>query len=224
MRPPSIYTSDNAAKLLVIGGLASDLKGDWFSNDTAKFLRSQNYSSIDLVGYDEYTAMLASQNQHGAIIICWHETHPSFASDYKMRNVLLNFVAAGGLLVFYGPGGPKLENVFNTCFHKSWKVPNLRFRPRFVFQLTLTTEAESLPVEYRVKSNPAVDVAPNESIYQLKEDVEVQKDFIGRGLAPVAISSVGSGTLVYIGDFNADEPSMHILLRLLKSPLQTQSA
>ena len=203
--------------VLVVGGLSGDLKNDWASNDTAKFLRGAGYP-VDLIEYDDISATIISQLKHSAVVVSWHESDPHFSKDVDVGTALFEFAASGRLVVIFGAGGPKLERVLQTWFRKEWRLPRIDFRGRFVFKTS--GEDAALPSPYRVKVNPATNVAAIESPYSLSDDVSEQASFLGMGLSPVVVSGLESGGLAYIGDWNADEPSMKILARLLVGPIK----
>ena len=212
-----ISSDRSQVNILVVGGLAAELKSDWAANDTSKFLKTAGFP-VDLIQYDEIAATIIAQLKHAAVVICWHETNPHFSKDVDIGTALFEFAASGRLVIIYGPGGPKLERIFQTWFQKSWRVPRIDYRGRLIFKTTI--DEPELPSPYRVKISPLTNVSAVESPYGLADDVPEQANLLGSGLSPVVVGNLEAGALAYIGDWNADEPSMHILQRLLAGPLR----
>jgi hypothetical protein len=203
-------TIPSVRKVLLVTGFLLDKNDCFWCQKLSTHLRTLNIPSeiLDVSdGREQLIAKLTSGQFTACVIIGVGSSGAGCMSTYflgDVKAVLKAWVNAGGKLALQGEGC--LADLLNSCFGKSWFFANYERQINTISRSSACdvpqSERDRLPKQFSAKACCLENVEESSRLYAYED---------GR-FCTVAVSKIGAGRLTFIGDVNAEDAVIVVIL------------
>jgi hypothetical protein len=215
-------TNDKKPKILLL----SLNKQSWFDNMYIGLLKAIA-ARAEIVEATSVAALpKLSPSVHSAVFIT--DEAITERKHAAVLSQIVDYTRAGGTVVIGGlfSSFVKLDTLdaHFLCWGLSWKAAGYRRSPCVLSRATHPGFRSNgrLPASYSMKAVSLKGLAPEDIMYKREEGEGEDEDKVTSRLpeeATVAYARLGSGYLGYIGDVNAEEDSISVVLAMCGLPV-----